>query len=179
MTEISNVSTAHNSPIVIKLKDKTEILNAITCVLHTIIQDNENLDQLNHYSKPLKDIFSGDNIPMISIENFLKRLIKYSNIEESTLIISLIYMDRYLDSTFKYLTKFNVHRLLFTSIVMAIKYNEDEIFTNSLYAKMGGVKLEELASFEIDFLKGINYCLFIDDEVFERYESYINKFCSI
>ena len=39
----------------------------------------------------------------------------------------------------------------------SIKYNEDEIYSNTFYAKIGGISKEELDILEYEFLKLIKY----------------------
>ena len=58
--------------------------------------------------------------------NYIKRIVKYSNCEENTLILSLIYLDKICLKNIK-LSYYNIHRFIFTSLLlelnlMKIKY---------------------------------------------------------
>ena len=61
------------------------------------------------------------------------------------------------------------YRLLITSVVLAIKFNDDQYFTNKHYSRIGGISCRELNKMENRFLKLINYNLHINTEVFEQY----------
>lgn len=59
---------------------------------------------------------------------------------------------------------------------MSIKYNEDDYYSNSFYAKVGGVSLQEINSLEVEFMKMLKYTFFIDDELFNKYKQYLNTY---
>jgi len=68
-------------------------------------------------------------------------------------------------------------RLLLTSVLVAIKYNEDDYYSNTYYAKIGGINLEEINKLEIAFLDMINWNLFIEHNFFNKYKSFLLKYC--
>lgn len=55
---------------------------------------------------------------------------------------------------------------MFLALLTAIKYQEDDIHTNSYYARVGGVKADDLFSMELEFMELIDYKLFVEDKVF-------------
>jgi hypothetical protein len=63
------------------------------------------------------------------------------------------------------------------SSVIALKYNEDDIYSNKYYASVGGISMKELYALEVEFLKLINYSLFISDDLYEKYKGYLKKYC--
>ena len=67
--------------------------------------------------------------------------------------------------------------MLLTSIVVAIKYNEDDFFSNTFYAKIGGISMEEINTLEIEFLDMIDWFLFVDQAFFHKYKSFLTKYC--
>lgn len=94
--------------------------------------------------KELKsDYFRSDIVPKISLMDFLCRLRNYLNCENSTFILSLIYIDKLTsDKANKIiLNGNNVHKLFLTSLLLAIKFNEDDFFNNEIYAKVAGVEI--------------------------------------
>ena len=99
------------------------------------------------------------NKPLISIYDYLCRINRYSSFELSTYIVSLIYLDRICKEAKIFLTPYNIHKLLFTSILIAAKYNEDKLYTNSHYAKIAGVSTKELINMENCFLFAIHFVL--------------------
>ena len=58
-------------------------------------------------------------------------------------------------------------------MIIAIKYNEDEYYSQKFYAKIGGVTLAEICNLEYNFLSLINYNLFVNDNLFGKYNDFI------
>lgn len=113
--------------------------------------------------------FNSCNIPKISIEKYLKRIINYSRIEQPTLIVSLIYIDRLCSLSNIVITFKNVHKILFISIYISVKYNEDVHFNLDYFSKIAGMNLEEIIMLEFEFLRNVQFKLFVDEKVFEKY----------
>lgn len=63
--------------------------------------------------------------------------------------MTLIYIDRICKNNKILLTEFNVHRFLFSAIIIAIKNNEDKYYSNLYYAKIGGLELKKLNKLEM------------------------------
>lgn len=54
--------------------------------------------------------FLSKKVPGITIKNYLERLVKYSKIENTTLVLILIYIDRVCDLNKIRLNYFNIHK---------------------------------------------------------------------
>ena len=171
LQEISTTSQENSSERE-KDEEQISIKNSRNCKLAKSI--SEILDKLtsrpilNFKKKMLKDSFTGKRFPNITIYDYINRIISYTEIEENTLICSLIYIDR-LDKK-KQVTKFNVHRIFFSAVLSSIKYNEDEFFANEYYAKVAGVSLNELNKMEYDFLVLLDFNLYIEPNIFNDYK---------
>jgi len=120
-----------------------------------------------------QNIFFTKRPPSITLESYLERIIKYTRIEDSTLILALIYLDRLCESQKFKMNTHNIHRLLLTSVVIAIKYNEDDYYSNTFYAKVGGIKMEEMNSLEVEYLRLLKYTLFVDADLYSKYKVYL------
>ena len=120
-----------------------------------------------------KMIFSCSTIPEISIYEYLVRIQNYAYMEESTLIISLIFIDKLCELAELILTDYNLHRVLFTAISLAIKYNEDSYYDNKYYSAIAGVSLKELKLMEYNFLDLTNFNLFVSCEDYQNYCEYL------
>ena len=151
---------------IIKYKN---LLKEISDILDSIILDNKR----NKKSKKDNSPFFHEYVSKISIYDYLLRIQKYSGIENSTFIISLIYIDRICNKKEIILTKYNIHRLLFTAILISTKYNEDAIYDNLFFSKIAGVTVKELALLEKAFLKIIDFDLFVSDEIYQKYYYYL------
>ena len=153
-----------------------ELIEAISQTLTTILDDNKNLENYKEIIKnQSKMVFSANTVPNISIKDYLTRIQTYSNIEKSTMILSLIYIDRICEIADLTLTYFNIHRILFAAVLMAIKYNEDNFYDNKFYSEIAGVKLKELKMIEYTFLDLIDFQMFIDDQTYEKYQQYLEN----
>ena len=153
-----------------------KLIEIISSTLQTIIKDNK---KQKKSQKEFDKIFYHSLEAEISLFDYLSRIYKYSFINDSTLIISLIYIDRICKNKGFKLTKNNIHRILFSSILTSIKFNEDKIYPNSFYAKIAGISVKELNKLENAFLKLIDFKLFIPDEVYDIYSSYLYSFDKI
>jgi hypothetical protein len=65
---------------------------------------------------------------------------------------------------------------MLTSILTAIKFNEDDFYSNTYYAKVGGISLQEINNLENEFLTLINFNLWIDYEIFQKYQNYLEQY---
>ena len=139
-------------------------------ILSTILTDICKENDLNQI-KNNKDIypFITDSLQSISINDYLERLVKYTQVESSTLIAMLIFIDRLCELNNFIVNSYNVYKILFSSLIMAIKYNEDLYYDNNYYAKVGGLTLKEFNYLEIYYLRLIDFKLYISDDVFETY----------
>ena len=153
------------------------LIKAISSSLTIILEENQNL---NNYQEKLRKqkrlLFTSSSIPNISIYDYLIRIQRYSIMEKNTLILSLIFIDRLCEYNNIILTYNNVHRILFVSIVIAIKYNEDKFYDNKYYAQIGGISLNELNKLENLFLEMCQFKLYVSSDVFEKYSKYLNSF---
>jgi hypothetical protein len=89
------------------------LIKSITNILNEIIEENENDEELEEIIfKQSRFCFNSTRPPVILIENYIERILKYTKCEESTLILSLIYIDKICQSNNLLLTNFNTHRYI-------------------------------------------------------------------
>ena len=142
------------------------LINTLSVILSDICKENDINPIINN-----KNIspFLTDSLQSITINDYLKRLVKYTQAESSTLIAMLIYIDRICELNNFIINSYNVYKILFSSLIIAIKYNEDEYYDNKFYAKVGGLTLKEMNNLEINYLSLIDFKLYISEEVFDNY----------
>ena len=63
------------------------------------------------------------------------------------------------------------------SLITSIKYNEDIIFDNSDFSKISGLNLKEFNKIEYEFLKILNFKLYIHEKEFQEYNKYLENYC--
>jgi hypothetical protein len=61
-------------------------------------------------------------------------------------------------------------------MLLAIKYNEDDYYSNQYYARVGGVSLTELNELEYNLLILLEFDIFVDDDVYTKYENQLKDF---
>ena len=61
-------------------------------------------------------------------------------------------------------------------MLLAIKYNEDDYYSNQYYARVGGVSLNELNELEYNLLILLEFDIFVDDDVYTKYENQLKDF---
>ena len=153
-----------------------ELIKSISITLNTILEENSKLSNINDIIlKQNKMCFSSNSIPKISIYDYLTRIQTYTKIEKNTLILSLIYIDRICQKSKLVLTYYNIHRILFSAILISIKYNEDNYYNNKYYAEIAGIKINELNLIEYNFIKLCDFHIFVSDDIFKKYNSYLNS----
>ena len=118
--------------------------------------------------------FTSYNKPSLSIKDYLYRIQSYSEAEDNTIIIGLMYIDRICEHSSIILTPYNIHRIIFVSILMAIKYNEDICFDYEFYAKIAGISMKELKILEREYIELIKFHFFVGKEEFDKYKLYID-----
>lgn len=170
-------STAASSSDLELIPQKDNSLQlSISLAIEQLLSENR---KQKYYTSKIREqskmIFSSSNIPKISILEYLNRIVNYTKIEDSTLITSIIYLDSVTQNGI-YLTDYNIHTLLLICILIAIKMNEDDIYTNEYYAEVAGISLKKLNKIEHEFLNMNKFKLFVDKDIFEQYQRYLSNF---
>ena len=149
---------------------------SISLAIEQLLSENR---KQKYYASKIREqskmIFSSNSIPKISILEYLNRIVNYTKIEDSTLITSIIYLDLVGQNEI-YLTDYNIHTLLLICILIAIKMNEDSIYTNDYYAQVAGISLKKLNKIEHEFLNMNKFKLFVDKDLFDKYQQYLSNF---
>lgn len=60
--------------------------------------------------------------------------------------------------------------------MIAVKYNEDDYYANTFYAKVGGITLEEINQLEYDFICMCDFSMAIKPKKFFKYFEYLSQF---
>ncbi|WVW79949.1 hypothetical protein I302_101922 [Kwoniella bestiolae CBS 10118] len=150
---------------------------------------------LSHPSSLLA--FHARHIPSISIEAYLLRILKYCPTTNEVFLGLLVYFDRMTrlgtplgvggpnvlynhgsgtngkqgnanKKNFA-IDSYNVHRLVIAGVTVASKFFSDVFYTNSRYAKVGGLPPTELNSLELQFLLLNDFRLRISLDEMQKY----------
>ena len=158
-----------------KVNERNEskvVLKLISNLLTDICETNKSpSDEKISLLKP----FILKKIPSISIINYIERLFKYSKHSEEIMIIVLIYIDIIRSKHKINLNYYNIHKIIFASFIVTIKFHEDDYYSLNYYSKLSGIPKKEIINLEYEFLQLMNFNLFIKDELFEKYKGYLKS----
>ena len=163
------------------IKASNHVIEIVADILEEIVKDNEknNENELNRSDSnesAIISVFTSNKTPQISIKKYLTRIMKYSKPETSTVIICLIYIDKICENSSLQLSIYNIHRIILSCMILALKYNEDDYYSNKYYAKVGGISLKELNELEYNIMVLLQFNFFIDDITYEKYQAQLNDF---
>ena len=119
--------------------------------------------------------FHARNVPTISLEAYFLRILKYCPTSNSVFLSLLVYFDRMSKLSLKVLNRpfiidsFNIHRLVIAGVTVASKFFSDVFYTNSRYAKVGGLPLGELNQLELQFLLLNDFRLYVSTTDMQDY----------
>ena len=151
------------------------LINKINLILSLVLEENQTLNNYKEKLLSQKNMsFTSYNKPSLSIKDYLYRIQNYTEAEDNTLIVALIYIDRLSEISSIILTPYNIHRIVFVAVLLAIKYNEDICFGFDFYSKIAGIPIKELKRLEIEFVYLIKFKFYIDKNDFEKYKLYID-----
>jgi hypothetical protein len=147
--------------------------HVIANILDSIVLESET----NHLDENLQEnlVFNAKKPPLIKLEKYIQRIISATKCEEDTIIHSLFLIDSLCEINDIFLTKRNLHRILISAVVIAIKYSEDVYYSNDFYAKVGGISLQELNKLELEFFQMIHYKVYAEESVFLKYKLSIQE----
>ena len=172
LSKNSPISNIHKEgDLLLKKKEKEreipiKSIEVISDLLNNICEENKNKREvLNMKIQP----FTTVNIPSMPIKDYLLRLSQFTRVNESTIILILIYIDRICKMNNFRLNFNNIYKLIICSMIIAIKYNEDNFYSSEVYAKLGGITVRELNYLEFQFLILIKFSLFVEKELFDKY----------
>ncbi|PPQ69651.1 hypothetical protein CVT25_014086 [Psilocybe cyanescens] len=126
--------------------------------------------------------FHARNIPTISLEAYLLRILKYCPTTNHVFLSLLVYFDRMSklgdDAVGKafVIDSYNIHRLVIAGVTVASKFFSDVFYTNSRYAKVGGLPLPELNQLELQFLLLNDFRLVISGTEMQQYAEQLMLF---
>ncbi|TFK25523.1 cyclin-domain-containing protein [Coprinopsis marcescibilis] len=111
--------------------------------------------------------------PGISILNYLQRIVTFTSVEKSCLLLILVYIDRVCARWPLFtLSSLTAHRFIIAAITVSSKGLCDTFSPNKFYARVGGISVSELNTLEREFLSIIDWRLMSTRDILQEY--YIN-----
>ena len=148
---------------------------SIGLILVDLVKENTTKPSFKEKVRLQKNnIFTSHGVPNITLSKYLERMKKYMKLEDNSVILGLIYLDRFCKKTKIILTNYNTHRLLFISILTAVKYQEDKFYRNTFYSQVCGVQTNILNQMEYEYCCGMGFEFYVSVSLFDKYKNTIS-----
>lgn len=108
-------------------------------------------------------------------EDLFKFCIKMLKINDNILVLIMMYIDKIISKGNFIVCNENVNKLFYTCIMITQKYYEDNSLNNKTYADLVGINYDDLLKMEMEFMKLVNFELFIKEEDFQKYKQKITQ----
>ena len=159
-----------NVDIILSLLSNEQIISFISNDIVSILIENKEQQKTNIIGE--NDPLYSNKIPIIKIEDYITRFFTFSKMEISTLILTYIYIKRFIKKE-NYIISFrNIFRLIMSCAILAIKFNENKVYKNLFYAKVGGFDVDDLNNLEYNIFSRLDFNLRVLDNEF--YENVLN-----
>ena len=156
-----------------KIINKDDIINFISSEFDSIIHNNKLMKKKQ--SRGINEPFYNKNIPALSLNKYLIRIIKYTECENNTLIVAYLYIIKLIQKENFVLGINNVYRLLLGAVVLAKKVLEDIKFDNSYYCDIGGISNNDLNLIEYNLFIKFNFNVNLKKENVDKIYEQIYK----
>lgn len=130
------------------------------------------------------EVFRGIAVPAISVLDYVARLCKYVDrwAEEEagphsagvrSILMALVLIQR----SKLQVTILTVHRLLMTSVLIAVKFAEDFAISNTFWGDVGGTTLQDVNKMELEFCQIVDWKFQVSCDAYaEQQKKYV--FCA-
>ena len=149
------------------------IIKSIAQNLKDIIKENIHNNQMKYVKH---DIFYISRLPPISLEDYINRIFKNTKMNISSLILSIIYIDRFCEINGYILSLKNIHRIFLTACLLSIKFNEDISVNTKYYSNVAGITVQDLNNLEFYLIVNLEFSLYVENDYYQKYFEYFCKF---
>lgn len=114
--------------------------------------------------------FNTPSAASLTVQDYLKRIVKYTYASPSALMVACLYMDRLLCRIPSLLFhSFNCLKLILSSVRIASKVLDTRSLNNKDFAVVGGISNDELNKLEVLFAERLEFDLYVSPEEFYDY----------
>lgn len=108
--------------------------------------------------------------PNMSMSVYAERLRQYFFCSDTCFLVALMYIDRIIKThPHIQVCDLSCHRLFAIGLLVAVKFNEDTYYSNAYYAKVSGLRLQEVNKLERYFLGLLEWKLIVQPEEYSIY----------
>mmetsp|Transcript_62048 Transcript_62048/g.108633 ORF Transcript_62048/g.108633 Transcript_62048/m.108633 type:complete len:253 (-) Transcript_62048:26-784(-) len=171
-------SDAHQKPSLVKATTEechrlASSVSVDTCDSQKLVDGlSKLLDQwaAQQHSGEQVTCFHSVQPPSMSMSAYAARLRTYFLCSDTCLLVALMYMDRIIKKhPHIRVSNLSSHRLFATALVIAVKFNEDKYYSNAYYAKVAGLRLQEVNKLERRFLQLLDWKVIVQQEEYAMY----------
>ena len=123
------------------------------------------MDNLKLYKQKINNLENRNGIPIISLFNYMERLIYIGNFSQPEITLVLIYLKRI--GQYIKITQINIHIMFSLSLMISSKWLDDESYDIRELSELFGITFEELINLEKDYLNYIDWRLYVSKEEFD------------
>jgi len=132
------------------------------CLEAAIANETENLKVLRRYTTAIK--------PHITMVAYFKHMWQYGTSHMPVYFRALAYLQLFIvKHPSIHVTALNIHRLFLSAVLIAHKFDEDDHWNNTRWAKVGGVPSREINQLEIQFCSDLDFDLYLTPEQYTNY----------
>ena len=113
--------------------------------------------------------FDAKSVVQVPLVDYLRRWVRLTRASAEEIVTASCLIDRCVECTEMVLTDLNMHRVVLAALVITSKYVNDEPFTNTQYATVGGVTLAEIGRLEKQFFRAIDFDAHVNASCFAKY----------
>lgn len=158
---------------------ESRIISRMTIVLYDCISahNKQNMKKMVYecYKQQSNLIHNAEEQMKFNFTVLLNSLCNYCFVEDSSLILSLIYLDRILLTRKLCLSYEVLQTLLLGCVIAAVKYNQD-YHNLKIVHLITGIHLDQVAIIECWILEALSYCLYVNDSIYEIYSFHLTSF---
>eukprot|EP00698_Gefionella_okellyi_P007510 TRINITY_DN1840_c1_g1_i1.p1 TRINITY_DN1840_c1_g1~~TRINITY_DN1840_c1_g1_i1.p1 ORF type:complete len:220 (+),score=37.75 TRINITY_DN1840_c1_g1_i1:63-722(+) len=137
--------------------DNSIIVPCVAAMLHIWVD--------NAPTAPISVFTGRASVSMTQFVSALVELLDYLRCDDTVLLTALCYIKR-LSLGLYAVSAMNVFRLLLSSMLASIKYNDDIGISNIQFAQLVGLELKDIMALELNFMPLIQYQLYVPEEEF-------------
>ncbi|GIX64554.1 cyclin2 related protein [Babesia caballi] len=138
-------------------------------VLVRIVSENES-------KQGIVTRFNSMVAPPISVSDYVARIARHVRCSNECFVLALVYIERITRMHDNFVVSIlNVHRLVITAVMLAAKFSDDVYYSNKFYAQVGGVSVSEINLLEAQFLRMLNFQLYVSTIEYESYRMGVEK----
>jgi len=100
----------------------------------------------------------------ISLKDYAVRLGTYMRCSEASFVSAAVLAQRLFDLNPGLFCERSVHKILCTSTLVSLKFNDDKFFSNAYYAECAGVSCQELNFLELSLVKMLDFRVFVSSK---------------